>query len=78
MPAIYKDRILKVFDGMVCDVCKAMDLNGCSDFVLRHTFGYGSPIDGKSVEAAICDICLEKILRRVHGAIWTDTNGKSQ
>jgi len=74
MPAIYREEAKKVFDGMVCDVCKAVDENGCNDFVLRHTFGYGSPMDGDSVEAAICDICLEKILRGVPGAVWTESN----
>ena len=71
MPVIFKEKTYMAFDGMVCDVCKAEDLNGCSDFVLRHTFGYGSPRDSETVEAAICDICLEKILQGVPGAVWT-------
>ena len=73
MPAIYGTERRTVFTGMICDVCKKEDYTGCSDFVLKHTFGFGSLIDGNKVEAAICDDCLEKIIRLyVPGAIWTD------
>jgi len=70
MPAIYEDVTAKRFVGMTCDVCGMTDPNGCNDFVLRHTFGFGSPRDGDMVEAAICDNCLEGILRGVPGAQW--------
>ena len=73
MPAIYDMKPTPVFAGMVCDVCNKSDASGCSDFVLKHTFGYGSLIDGEMVEAAICDDCLEKIIRLyIPGAIWID------
>ncbi len=77
MPAIYDMKPTPVFAGMLCDVCKNSDT--CSDFVLRHTFGYGSLLDGDQVEAAICDDCLEKIIRLyIPGAIWTDAQTRER
>jgi hypothetical protein len=72
MPAIYDIVPTPIFGGMVCDVCGEEHSDGCFDFVLKHTFGYGSSLDGDSVEAAICDICLEKLLRNVPGAQWKE------
>ena len=63
MSAMYDMVPAPVFAGMVCDVCEKEDASGCNDFVLKHIFGYGSPIDGDSVEAAICDECLERLIR---------------
>ena len=75
MPVRYKEGVVPLFNGMICDVCGKEDLVGIGDFVLRYTFGYGSLIDGDSVEAAVCDICLEKIIREsIPNAQWTKHN----
>ncbi len=75
MPAKYEMQEVSVLIGMVCDICGEEDLSGCNDFVLRHIFGYGSPIDGNSVEAAVCDRCLEKIIREhIPNAQWIEHN----
>ncbi len=72
MPAKYDMNPTPVFAGTVCDGCGMEDNDGCNDFVLKHTFGYGSNIDGESVEAAVCDKCLENIIRNnLPSAIWT-------
>ena len=57
MPVTFKTERVPAFGG--CDVCG--ERAECSDFIIRHTFGYGSPIDGNSVDAAVCDACLENI-----------------
>lgn len=64
--------------GMICDCCGKEDHNLCSDFELKHTFGYGSPIDMDRVTAAICDSCLLKIiLQMVPGAIFRGQNDEA-
>ncbi len=79
MPAIYDMKPMPVFAGMLCDVCGKSDASGCNDFVLKHIFGYGSLIDGNRVEAAICDNCLENIIRtNIPGAMWFDALGKEE
>jgi len=73
MPAMYDMKPMPVFAGMVCDACGMTDTSGCNDFVLKHTFGYGSNIDGGSVQAAVCDRCLENIIRNyLPTAEWTN------
>ncbi len=72
MPGIYEPGEILSLVGIICDICEKEDRNFCNDFVLRHTFGYGSRIDGNSVEAAICDDCLEKLIRKnIPKASWT-------
>ena len=72
MPAIYKTVPKYVLAELICDACGMHDPSGCNDFVLSHTFGYGSPIDGEHVVAAICDVCLERIIREsVPNAEWS-------
>ncbi len=74
MPAMYDWKPAPVFAGMLCDVCSETDV-GTSDFVLKYAFGYGSPVDGKSVTAAICDECLLRLIREhVPGAQFDDGN----
>lgn len=69
MPAYYEDKKVRVFSGMTCDACHKDFPDGNFDFVLNHTFGYGTEMDMAHVEAAICDKCLIEIIRdRVPGA----------
>lgn len=78
MPIINKEKTVRVPAAHVCDICGSEDPDFCSDFVLRHTFGYGSPHDGVSVEAAICDTCLyELISKHIPGAKFTPPFGET-
>lgn len=75
MPFIVEMETRERKVGMICDCCGNEDHNLFSDFELKHTFGYGSPIDMDRVTAAICDSCLLKIiLEMVPGAIFRGEN----
>jgi len=72
MPVLYETATFDREVGMECDKCGKVDKDGLNEFVIRYTFGYGSPLDGKHVEAAICDHCLQGLLTQVPGAQWSD------
>lgn len=72
MPVGYRMKPQLIFGG--CDICEARDRQA-GGFVLQYTFGFGSPIDGDSVEAAVCDKCLENLIREhIPNAQWTSHN----
>jgi len=75
MPVRYAQVSVPTFDGMVCDVCGKEDFEGCGTFAIDYTFGYGSPIDGENVKAAVCDVCLEHIIKsEIPNAQWNEGN----
>lgn len=67
---IYKTANIEVNEGFKCDMCsKYYDFEHHRDdapntstiphfFHARHTFGYGSAMDGSTVEMTICEKCL--------------------
>lgn len=72
MPPIFKEVKALKFTGLQCDKCGEDHLHGNFDFRFIHVFGYGSPIDGDQVEVALCDICLERLIKEhIPGAKWT-------
>lgn len=71
MPAIYKTYEAKELVGIKCDICDLEETSGNYDFVIHHTFGYGTEYDGDQVEVALCDPCLIKLIKEhVPGATW--------
>lgn len=66
----YKTRNVEVNEGFKCDICrKDYDFEHYEDnaslastvpsfFHTKHTFGFGSPMDGSTVEMTICEKCL--------------------
>jgi hypothetical protein len=73
MPAIKETVTVEKTVGMVCDCCGKRDEDGCNDFHVAHTFGYGTPLDMTQVTAAICDECLARILLAcVPGAVFSN------
>jgi hypothetical protein len=73
MPVIYEKETVMRRSGIVCDCCGAEDTDGFNDFAVEHTLGYGSPLDGTVLTAAICDDCLVRlVLEHVPGAVFRD------
>lgn len=49
-----------------CDKCKRVeDVEGnCQEFaIIKHTFGYGTVYDGRSVELDICEDCFIELFK---------------
>lgn len=64
----YKTATIEVIDGFKCDICSnyydfEQYIDGATPtsthlFHAKHTFGYGSTMDGSTVEMTICEKCL--------------------
>jgi hypothetical protein len=76
MPYTYRQVIQDVPVGFRCDRCgDETDLNS-GHFELRHTCGYGSPLDGTEIRAVLCDICIARWAVTLPGATFTTESGE--
>ena len=68
-------RRVSIVSTITCDACgTTMDQeNDCPDeaITVKHSFGYSSHLDCTYVEADLCALCFERIMRSIPGARWT-------
>lgn len=63
MPIKYVNKLIKekVAKDFVCDRCTTSYSSMDCAHVICHTFGYGSPCDGSSIELVLCEHCLLRL-----------------
>lgn len=75
MPQIFKDRVVPMPDGIVCDCCGkrcAADSSG-GGFIVKHVCGYDSVFDMGTVSFALCDDCLLWLAaEHIPGSVFDD------
>ena len=70
----------EVADLVICDRCGLEQKmhHGMSDrdiIEIRHQYGYGSPKDGDYIEADICEVCFDEIVKKMNITVRRYENG---
>jgi|APSaa5957512535_1039671.scaffolds.fasta_scaffold07742_16 hypothetical protein len=68
----YKEKLVLVPHGFVCDKCgtEHKDEELHDPVYLKNNFGYHSDHDGETVEAYVCEECFYEIMKGIKGAMW--------